>query len=893
MYQNLFANLGPKDTVLTVNQRLSAFLKAEYKAPGACWQTPDILPLTAWLNRCWQDALMSGEVVPALLLKPQQELALWEQIIRTSTGDQQLLSTFATAKAAKQAWQLVQQWQIDLNDPIFQQSEDSAAWQSWAQAFQNQLLANQWIDNASLPTLLSKLFQEQKLAVAERIYLVGFDEINPQLQALLDALNSNLHLPLSRKREKVPAGRVRVCALPNTEIEIYTMARWAQQLPKNSRIACVVPNLNEIRTQVADIFTEVFAPESLLPGQDNTSLPFNISAGIALIDFPLMTSALQLLRLNPIISVDALRAILRSPYIAAGEQEMDARAQLDVLLRKRGETELFLRDVAVAAKQHNCPQLATVLDTVLNDTQCLTRRFAPTSPTRVREKNEKTFLGSAWAQHFVKQLKAFGWPGERILNSTEYQLLQRWQELLTEFSQLDVVLGEIDRNTALQHLQQLLHTTLFQPQTTHPAPIQILGVLESAGLPFDHLWIMGLHDQAWPEFAKPNPFIPIRLQRELQISHASSERELHFCREITTRLLQSAPEVVISYPQQDDDRQLQVSPLIQMSIQHLPTVSMDELALPPFQSFAEQIKQNTSLETFSDDYGPAITADENFSARADVFKQQAACPFRAFAQYRLGAVAMESPGPGLNARERGNLLHAVLEIVWNRIGNQAQLLNYSSAELHNVIQQSIHDGLVRFIKKHPLTLKKQFTELEKKRLNHLLHNWLQLEKQRPPFSIIAIEQSGEYAISDLPLKLRVDRIDLLEDGSHLIIDYKTGHNVSTQNWLDERPDEPQLPIYCLVSTQNVKSIAFAQLRSNEFKFSGLSETENGIKGVSPISNIKNEKTPKTWEELKQYWQKILTTLAQDFQKGYAKVDPKKGKQTCEFCDLSILCRVRN
>ena len=39
------------------------------------------------------------------------------------------------------------------------------------------------------------------------------------------------------------------------------------------------------------------------------------------------------------------------------------------------------------------------------------------------------------------------------------------------------------------------------------APVQVMGMLEAAGLRFDHLWIMGLDDEALPAPANPNPFL--------------------------------------------------------------------------------------------------------------------------------------------------------------------------------------------------------------------------------------------------------------------------------------------------------------------------------------------------------------------------------------------------
>ncbi len=47
---------------------------------------------------------------------------------------------------------------------------------------------------------------------------------------------------------------------------------------------------------------------------------------------------------------------------------------------------------------------------------------------------------------------------------------------------------------------------------------------------------------------------------------------------------------------------------------------------------------------------------------------QAECGFRAYGEMRLGAEALETPAPGLDARERGMLLHKALELVWIKLG---------------------------------------------------------------------------------------------------------------------------------------------------------------------------------------------------------------------------------
>ena len=87
-----------------------------------------------------------------------------------------------------------------------------------------------------------------------------------------------------------------------------------------------------------------------------------------------------------------------------------------------------------------------------------------------------------------------------------------------------------------------------------------MGLLEASGLRFDHLWIMGLHDDALPAPPSPNPFLPVSLQREFQLPHSSAARELEFGGKLIDRLLASAPDVVVSYPETEGDRALAPSP---------------------------------------------------------------------------------------------------------------------------------------------------------------------------------------------------------------------------------------------------------------------------------------------------------------------------------------------
>ena len=72
---------------------------------------------------------------------------------------------------------------------------------------------------------------------------------------------------------------------------------------------------------------------------------------------------------------------------------------------------------------------------------------------------------------------------------------------------LDTILAQTGYKAAISRLRRMSAETLFQSETPE-VPIQILGVLEAAGMNFDHLWVMGLSE----EIGHPSP-VPIHFYR--------------------------------------------------------------------------------------------------------------------------------------------------------------------------------------------------------------------------------------------------------------------------------------------------------------------------------------------------------------------------------------------
>ena len=127
--------------------------------------------------------------------------------------------------------------------------------------------------------------------------------------------------------------------------------------------------------------------------------------------------------------------------------------------------------------------------------------------------NSKARTHEAWGETIFAMLEALGWPGERELDSREFQSRDHFKGLLESIGSLDIASSGVDYADAVSRLRRLARESLFQPEGGSEAPIQISGPLEAGGQLYDALWVLGVTDEVWPPAARPNPLLPIALQK--------------------------------------------------------------------------------------------------------------------------------------------------------------------------------------------------------------------------------------------------------------------------------------------------------------------------------------------------------------------------------------------
>lgn len=842
MHEEVFRALENGATVVTATHRLARVLTTGFHSRqrnrGArTWRLPNALTQDAFFERLWNRWMLGGSTNRCpRLLEPLEEQIIWEQVIHDSPEGDTLLQIAPTAKAAMNAWRLILAYRLPL-DGRFDATEDWAAFRGWSTRFSAACETNGWLERARLSDIVLTAIRAGEILAPSTLLLAGFDCLTPQAEEFFEMCGARR---VPEPASCTPAVDCRITS--DATHEIRSAAIWARDLLEHdpeTRIGIIVPDLASLRTRVGRLFGQTLDPGGELSGKHR---PFHISLGPPFESRPMVYAALLMLEFaaGP-LTLPKLGLLLRSPFLGGADAEASKRALFDASLRKRGVWEMTSAEFGHTAA--TCPMLQRAL-----------QRFQA-----IVEWLPEKQSASDWGRTFSRLLAALGWPGDRPLGSHEHQLLEKWRDLLSQLAALDITDSPQTLSHVLHRLRQIARETPFQVEDAG-APIQIMGVLEATGLRFDHLWVMGMHDQAFPKRADPNPFLPISLQREHKLPHSSAQAELEFAGHQIERLLASAPDVVMSYSERDGDQTLAASPVARAAVWRV----LDISALT---------RTRTVTESLKDSLAPPVNIEAMQTGGSSLFKDMAACPFRAFAKHRLHAYPLEESTPGLGRKDQGTAVHKALELIWRELGSHGRLCELTAEQLRELIARNVDVAL----KQTPAKFGQQ---LERRRLLGLLTEWLDIERSRAPFAVSRTEHQSVASIGGLGVHTRADRVDLLPDGRELVIDYKTG-KLGRNCWEGDRPDEPQLPLYCVAGEGPIAGAAFALLRAGDYGFRGLAEHAAALHGM--------KKTPAFGEQVAE-WKRVLEALAETFRAGIASVDPKRG--ACDNCGLTALCRIQ-
>lgn len=855
--------LAAGGTVVTANRRLAQAIANTFNAaalqaagPGRSWPSPDVLPWDAWVRREWMRLRDSGgSALRRVVLNPVQSDRLWQRVL--DTAGERPVDLPGAAREARRARALLFGWELDPAATLGGVGDDPQGFRRLHAAFETRLAARRWTDQPGMERELADGARAPETPIA----FAGFDAWTPLQTRIADRVGGTM---LTAPRG-APA-RIIAAPFPEPDAEISAAAGWMKARTAENpgtRLALVVPDLAGIRDRVEALLSGVLSPGPAWDLPPAARRPWNLTIGRPLSEWGLAHAALEALRgLSAPMPFGRASRLLRSPWLGATAAEASSRARVEAGLRRAGWFELSAGQLAGAAGRGGCPVFAAGFETAI-------RRLSGDPGSRRL---------TDWAGEFGQILRDLGWPGADALDSETFQLFQAWGETLESFAALDAVSGPVDFRRAVGELSLLAGERVFQPESAD-APVQVLGLLEAAGQPFDAVWISGLHDQVWPPPLKPNAFLPVRLQRDLGMPRACPERELNLARERLDGMLHAAPEVVLSWPETAGDEVLRPSPLIARWVAEGPRV---EVAQP--ETWGARLAAARSREPLPADQLDRVSGRR--SGGMAVLSDQSRCPFRAAAVHRLAAEPLESPLPGVDPRVRGSWAHAALRRLWTdwagreaaaALDDEDRARQIEAAVTAARKETGVDDGPVD----------PGHAELEAVRLTALIRKLVEEDLTRPDFRVLATEASVELTLGGLVLSGRLDRLDRDALGDW-IIDYKTG-DARVRGWLAPRLPDPQVPAYA-AGREALAGVAFGIVQSGKTGYQGLVRGDQPVGPFKPVEGMRDAPAPgMDWADLKAWWGGQVEALAREFASGRADVAPRDGN-ACRYCGLDMLCR---
>jgi ATP-dependent helicase/nuclease subunit B len=901
--------------VVTATMRAARALRRAYaddarRSGLLSWPAPRISDWSGWTAALYDSlSIETAQPLPEPISALQEEL-LWRRVQREDAA--RVVSPARLAKLAGEAYALLNRYDAQQSRKApwaGDAGEDTERFLQWCIAFERECARLQVTSRSSLEALLRKDAATLSAAqlIEPELLLVGFDRLTPSQSGLLAAFGTRW----AQARPASAATQVQLSYAPDERSEIDACARWVRaELAQHTgiRIGVLAPQLSGSLATIERSFRKTLLPDSGAADPPSQAV-YEFSLGDPLAAVPNIAAALLLLAwtARPLAGAE-VSSLLTGGFFADDPTEAAALAQADVELRRRGRlrTELSLQTLLQDAA--DLPQLLP---------RSAHARLQKAQAWALREAaGTRTY--AEWCAQVPVLLTQLGWPGIVERGSVLFQAEQRWNTLADETAHLGFAGDRVRWRDYLGELRGAASSALFAAESSD-APVQVIGISEASGQSFDAIWVLGMTEENWPLRGRPHPLLPAWLQREHGMPHASPQADLALAEEQLRRVQSSAPRIVWSCALLSAGTEQQPSPMLAMVAAGAELVAAParEPAAPPQTVRVADSPQGSPWPV------------ERIAGGSEVLKHQAACGFQSFAQHRLRAAPLEPESWGLNAADRGKLLHRALESLWSttpvgpgsrQMHTLQDLLNAMGEEtLVDTVHVAVTEALAPLLRGRSGRERDDwmagFLSLEKERLCTRIHFWLDEERRRAPFRVIALEKPVDDArIGELRLRLRLDRADAVAGRRALLIDYKSADGVSVKQWEGTRPDEPQLPVYALygalygappqrVNTdagsdetiEAVGGIAFAQIRAGEgcTRLHALAEDPEAQLGER--FRTPEGKPPRhvLSSEMRAAWDAALQSLAAAFVAGEAPVNPKHGAATCRNCNRFVLCRIRS
>jgi len=415
----------------------------------------------------------------------------------------------------------------------------------------------------------------------------------------------------------------------------------------------------------------------------------------------------------------------------------------------------------------------------------------------------------------------------------------------------------------------------FRPATTG-TPVRLLSLEQSRLARFDALVLAGAEREHLPGSGGTSPFFNEAVRSALGLP--GSEQRLALRRDHFFRLLEAAPQVLVTYRRQQDGETVAASPWVESLRAFHQLAWGDEAEAEALAGMLRHPKSEVvrGAPPLPPTARPAPTVPPERLPRtlsATAHQQLIDCPYRFFAAQCLGLTPPEALREALEKSDYGERVHRCLEAFHGSVpglpGPFGKRLTQETREEARALLEEI-------------SIRVFARDLEDNFLHRgWLHRWqaripdylewqMKRERQWHPEAVELRVERQEWR-PGLNLKGRLDRLDRSPAGIG-VVDYKTGRSAAQGDV--EAGEAVQLPFYALLAEE------YCEAPVAEVAYLAL----DGERVRSPATLA--------GPQLAELSSEIGQRLAQLFTEMEAgKPLPAWGEaQVCRYCELEGICR---
>ena len=491
----------------------------------------------------------------------------------------------------------------------------------------------------------------------------------------------------------------------------------------------------------------------------------NVTTGFPLAQSPVASLIAQLIALQTVgysaqkgrFRLHHVNAVLRHPYIGSLSPEVP------VLLRQLGQQKIYYPSAQQLGVDESCQLLFRQLEGGVFNLQLL-----------------------RWLSDVVQLVARSAESADPLFQESvfrAYTLLNRLHGLVDSGDL------QVDTVTLQRLIGQLVQSTSI-PFHGEPAEgLQVMGVLETRNLDFDHVLLLSCNEGNMPRGVNDTSFIPYNIRKAYgltTIDHKVAIYSYYF-----HRLLQRASDVTVVYSNATTDGQTgEMSRfLLQLMVESPHAISFKTLqAGQTHYPFAPQpiAKTAAMLEKLKTRFARLLSP-----TAVNVYMR---CPLRFYYQYVCDLKEPDvSDEDTIDNRVFGNIFHEASHKLYKRLmAKSPQILASDLDQLLRqrvAIEQAVDEAFRQELFHQPHAALPDLNGLQiinREVIIHYLRQLLQLDRQLAPFTIIGLEtdvtgqievRSGRERLS-LTVGGRIDRLDMVSENGLpriRVIDYKTGN----------------------------------------------------------------------------------------------------------------------